>query len=198
MKLDLFWRKAPVTLTWKLRVLDAVIHSKVLYGMETLHNSQYDYDTIDAFQVRIFRNILNIKPSFWSHVTNDTVMNTANNRDQNIDKTIEITQLSLKLKQRIIQIYGHIIRSDPDTDQMRAISIDEDGNITSAPKPWRSGRPNLKWYDTARPLVIQVLEKLNILPITWRTDFTQYEVNQYIIKAADGRRFSPSLTHNTA
>ena len=36
MKLDLFWRKAPVTLKWKLRVLDAVIHSKVLYGMESL------------------------------------------------------------------------------------------------------------------------------------------------------------------
>ena len=35
-KLDLFWRKAHVALKWKLRVLDAVIHSKVLYGMETL------------------------------------------------------------------------------------------------------------------------------------------------------------------
>ena len=89
----------------------------------------------------------------------------------------------------IIKFYGHIIRSDPDTDQMRAISIDEDGNIISAPKPWRSGRPKLKWYDTARPLVIQMLEKLNISPITWRTDFTQYEVNQYIIKAAGDRRF---------
>ena len=28
MKLDLFWRKAPATLKWKFRVLDAVIHSK--------------------------------------------------------------------------------------------------------------------------------------------------------------------------
>ena len=60
MKLDLFWRKAPVTLKWKLRVLDAVIHSKVLYGMESLVISQSDYDKIDAFQNRIFRQILNI------------------------------------------------------------------------------------------------------------------------------------------
>ena len=144
MKLDLFWRKAPVTLKWELRVLDAVIHSKVLYGMETLVISQSGYDKIDAFQIRIFRTVLNIKHSYWSHVTNDTVMRTANNRAQHIDKNIDITTLSSKFKQRIIKFYGHIIRSDPNTDQIRAIFIDGDGNRISAPKPWRSGRPKLK------------------------------------------------------
>ena len=133
------------SLKWKLRVLDAVIHSKILYGMETLVISQSDYDKNDAFRVRIFRKILNIKHSFWSHVTNETVMNTANTKaQQNIDKTIEITPLSFKLKQRIVQCIGHIIRRDPITDQMRAISIDEDGNRISAPKQWRSGGPKLK------------------------------------------------------
>ena len=72
---------------------------------------------------------------------------------------------------------------------MRAISIDEDGNRTSAPKPWRSGGPKLKWYNTAKPLVIQLLENLNILPNAWRTYFYQYEVNQYIIQAAEDRKF---------
>ena len=185
MKLDLFWRKAPVTLKWKLRVLDAVIHSKVLYGMESLVISQSDLDKIDAFQNRIFRKILNIKHSYWSHVTNATVMNTANNRAKNIDKNIEIIPLSTKLKQRIVKFYGHIIRSDPNTDQVRAISVD--GNRISAPKPWRSGRPKLKWYDTAKQLVTQQLEKLNIIPNTWRTDLNQDELNHYIITAAKDR-----------
>ena len=45
----------------KVRVLDAVIHSKVLYGMETLVISQAGYDNIDAFQVRIFRKTLSPK-----------------------------------------------------------------------------------------------------------------------------------------
>ena len=116
-------------------------------------------------------------------------MGTANNRAQHIDKNIGITPLSLKPKQRIIEFYGHIIRSDPNTDQMRAISIDEDGNIISAPKPWRSGRPKLKWYSIAKPLVTHLLEQPNILPNTWRTDFSQYEVNQYIIQAANYRKF---------
>ena len=60
MKIDLFWRKAPVTLKWKLRVLDSVIHSKILYGMETLVISQSDDDKIDAFQIRIFRKSLTL------------------------------------------------------------------------------------------------------------------------------------------
>ena len=116
-------------------------------------------------------------------------MNTANTRAQNIDTIIEITTLPFKLKQRITKLYGHIIRRDPDTDQMRAISIDEDGNRSSAPKPWRSGGPKSKWYDIAKPPVIQILGKLNIIPITWGTDFSQYELNQYIINAADDRTF---------
>ena len=189
MKLDLFWRKAPVTLKWKLRVLDAVIHSKVLYCMETLVISQSDYDKVAAFQIRIFRKILNIKHSYWSHVTNDTVMRTADNRAQHINKNIDITPRPLKLKQRIIKLYGHIFRSDPNTGQMRAISIDEDGNRISAPKPRRSGRPKLKWYNIAKPFVTYLFEQLNILPNTWRTDFSQYEVNQCIIQAASDRKF---------
>ena len=157
--------------------------------MESLVISQSDYDKIDAFQNRIFINTLNIKHSYWSHVTNATVMNTANNRATNIDKNIEILPLSIKLKQRIVKFYGHIIRSDPNTDQIRAISIDENGKRISAPKPWRSGRPKLKWYDTAKQMVIQHLEKLNILPNTWRTDFSQNELNHYIKEAARDRLY---------
>ena len=100
---------------------------------------------------------------------------------------MKLYHFSTKLKQRIVKFYGHIIRSDPNTDQVRAISIDEDGNRISAPKPWRSGRPKLKWYDTAKQLVTQQLEKLNIIPNTWRTDLNQEELNHYIITAAKDR-----------
>ena len=34
-KLDLFWKKAPVSTTWKLRAHDAVITSKLFYGLES-------------------------------------------------------------------------------------------------------------------------------------------------------------------
>ena len=34
-KLDMFWKDAPVSTTWKLRLHDAVISSKLLYGLES-------------------------------------------------------------------------------------------------------------------------------------------------------------------
>ena len=34
-KLDMFWKKAPVSTTWKMRVHGAVISSKLLYGLES-------------------------------------------------------------------------------------------------------------------------------------------------------------------
>ena len=114
-------------------------------------------------------------------------MKTANSRAQYIDKDSEIIPLSLKLQQRIIKFYVHTIRSDPNTDQMRAISIDVGGNRISAPKPWRSGRPKLKLYNIAKPLVTQLLEQLIIFPNTWRTDLSQYEVKQYIVQAAEDK-----------
>ena len=132
--------------------------------METFVISQADYDKINVFQVRVCRKIPNIKHSFWSHVTNETVMNIASAKTQNINKTIETTPLSFKLKQIITTCFGHIVRRDPITDQMRAISIDEDGNRISAPKPWNNGRPKPKWYDIAKPLVIQVSENPTSYP----------------------------------
>ena len=34
-ELDMFWKKAPVSTTWKMRVHDAVISSKLLYGLKS-------------------------------------------------------------------------------------------------------------------------------------------------------------------
>ena len=166
MKLDIFWRKAPVTIKWKLRVLDAVINSKVLYGTETLVTAQSDYNKLDAFQIRIFRKMLRIKHSYWSHVKNEEVMNTAKERAAHFDKNIEIIPLSTRLKQRIVKFYGHIIRSDPNTDQIRQISINDEGDRIKVRCKKRTGRPKLKWYNSSRQLVIDELHGKQIYRIT--------------------------------
>ena len=77
--------------------------------MESLVISQSDYDEIDAFQNRIFRNILNIKHSYWSHVTNATVMNTANDRANNINETSNLYHFPSNSNKELKK-YGHIIR----------------------------------------------------------------------------------------
>ena len=42
-KLDLFWKKVPVSTTWKLRVHDALIIRKPLYGLESASLTDAEY-----------------------------------------------------------------------------------------------------------------------------------------------------------
>ena len=60
-KLDLFWKKAPVSTTWKLRVHDAVISSKLLYGLESASLTNAEYERFGSFQTKALRNMLGIK-----------------------------------------------------------------------------------------------------------------------------------------
>ena len=46
-KLDLFWKKAPVSTTWKLRVHDAVITSKLLHGLESASLTNAEHERLD-------------------------------------------------------------------------------------------------------------------------------------------------------
>ena len=53
-KLDMFWKKAPVSTTWKMRVHDAVIPSKLLYGLESASLTNAEYERLDPFQKKDF------------------------------------------------------------------------------------------------------------------------------------------------
>ena len=79
-KLDMFWKKAPVSTTWKLRVHDAIIASKLLYGLESASLTKAEYERLDAFQIKALRKMLGIGHSYRSHVSNKVVMETANLR----------------------------------------------------------------------------------------------------------------------
>ena len=79
-KFDLFWKKAPVSTTWKLRVHDAVIIRKLLYGLESASLTNAEYERLDAFQVKALRKMLGITHSYHLHVSNEVVTQTANLR----------------------------------------------------------------------------------------------------------------------
>ena len=64
--------------TWKLRVHDAVITSKLLYGLEFASLTDAEYARLDAFQIKALRKMLGITHSYHSHVSNEVVMETAN------------------------------------------------------------------------------------------------------------------------
>ena len=82
-KLELFWKKAQTTLKWKLNVYNAVVVTKLIYGLETLQFTEAQGRVLDTFQQRGLRKILNIPPTYIdrSH-TNADVLRIANETKQ--------------------------------------------------------------------------------------------------------------------
>ena len=63
-KLDVFWPKTNCTKRWKLLVFNAVVTSKVLYGLETLEPTCSAGNLLDTFQLKGLRKILRLHTTF--------------------------------------------------------------------------------------------------------------------------------------
>ena len=183
-KLDLLWRRAPVSLKWKLRIYNAVIVNRVLYGLETIPLTQADDDKLDAFHYRGLRKLLRIKHSFWSRISNKEVIKRANERAKLKDDKV-IKPLSLSLSRKQIALYAHLLRA-PNNDPMKKVSFNEDGSRKMA--NWRRvGRPRTKWYDTTTSKVVSSLIKKGVIPGNWERIMRKEEINRLIVEAATER-----------
>ena len=63
-KLLLYWKATNANVKWQLIIFDAVIRSKLLHGLETIHLTGAMLKKIDAFQMRCLRRILKIPSTF--------------------------------------------------------------------------------------------------------------------------------------
>ena len=63
-KLDIFWIKTHCSKKWKLLVFNAVITSKVLYGLETLEPTEAAGRLLNTFQLKGLRKILKLHTTF--------------------------------------------------------------------------------------------------------------------------------------
>ena len=79
-----------------MRVHDAVVSSKLLYGLESASLTEAEYERLDSFQMKTLRKILGIKHSYHSHISNEVVMQRANQRIR-LDEGKTIIKMSEKL-----------------------------------------------------------------------------------------------------
>ena len=63
--LDLLWKKTNCSISWKLLIFQAVVISKLLYGLETLIASEATLHKIDTFQMK--RAQTNLRYSAYLH-----------------------------------------------------------------------------------------------------------------------------------
>ena len=120
--LDVFWKKAECTEKWKLMVFNAVIVSKLIYGLESLQFHSRTFHRLDTFQMRGIRKILGIPPTFIDREFSDekvlekaNAIITENGIKTNVQKIIKLSSL---LEKRRKTLLGHIIRAE-DSDITR-------------------------------------------------------------------------------
>ena len=63
---------------WKILIFNAVVVSRLLYGLETIPMTTAMDTKINAFQQRCLRRILKIDPAYYSRVRNVEVLAKAN------------------------------------------------------------------------------------------------------------------------
>lgn len=114
-KLDIFWLKTRCSKKWKLLAYNAVITSKVLYGLETLEPTESASKLLNTFQLRGLRKILRLHITYIQcQNTNEYVYQCANKIVNGaIDgPTRKIKLLTEILEERKLRLLGHVLRRD--------------------------------------------------------------------------------------
>ena len=75
-KLDLFWRHSDCPIHIKVYTADAVLRSKLLYGLESAQLIPSVLKKLETFQLKVLRKILKIDTTYINRVnTNNSIFN---------------------------------------------------------------------------------------------------------------------------
>ena len=152
--------------------------------MESASLTEAEYARFDAFQVNALRRMLRILRPYYSGVSNERVMELANQRIR-LAGGETIVLMSTKLKDRQIKFLGHFIRASNE-DLTKTCTLTEQGNRVCA--GWkRVGKPRLKWYDMVLNLAIEMLQGKGIIIRGWESDMRREEVISLVIATAESR-----------
>ena len=128
------WNHCALSRQRKLEIFDACIMSKLMYCLMTMVHTKAESRRLDGFQCRCLRKIVGIAPSYWSRISNATVMQVAARQP-----------LSELLAKERTTYLGQVAQRDG-TDFVRCSIFEADTNkikVTAAKR--RRGRPRKCW-----------------------------------------------------
>ena len=123
-KLFPYWKATGASQKWQIIVYDAVIRSKLLYGLETVQLTDAMYKKINAFQIRGLRKILKMGTTFINRANSnkavyDKATRVAYPREGDQRVVLPFSEYHKKKKAKLL---GHILRTDED-DPLRQVSF---------------------------------------------------------------------------
>ena len=145
-KLHLFWRHSDCTLQLKLQAFDAIIRSRLMYGLESVVFSESHVRKLDVFQLKGLHKILKLPTTFINReATNAFVYAEANKEIQRLGGK-PIQNMSDFHKQRLKIFLAKLITLAQSGNDPIARATLQDNLI--APHDYgkkRVGRPRLNW-----------------------------------------------------
>ena len=106
--LEGLWKHTSCSVKWKVNVYNAVVVSKLLYGLETVQMPPSVMKDLDVFQMRGFRKILGIQPTYMDRSNSNEEVFRKLREDHNLPHILPLTVL---LQKRRVTLLGHIIRA---------------------------------------------------------------------------------------
>ena len=146
------WAQACTSVNWRLRVFEAVINSKILYGLESIQLTLAEQNRLDALQMNMLRKILRVPTIFVNREwTNQKVIDTLEHRFK-----YSPTKLSIRWKNNKLRLLGHILRA-PQDDPMREVLFESGTLRPRIEHCIRGGKSQAQWlFETCQDAYAQI------------------------------------------
>ena len=125
-RLQTYWKATNASKKWQLLAYDAIIKSKLLYGLETAQVGKAELKRIDAFQLRGIRQILGKKHTYWdrtatsSHLFDLASRHLSEGKRQNNDNKLTSTPSRRKKKNNL-----NVRKEDYRTEEDKRVDTDK-------------------------------------------------------------------------
>ena len=140
LQLQPFWSQTRTAVKWRLRVFEAALSTKLLYGLETIQLAKPEQNTLDAFQPKMLRRILRVPSTYFDREwTNQRVTDTLTQRFG-----YKHAHWSTRWKQNKIRLLGHIFSSSPQ-DPMKEALFETGTFFPRIEHTRRVGKPRAHW-----------------------------------------------------
>ena len=149
-KLDLFWHHSNCPAKFKILVIDSVLRSKVLYGMESAQINEPDLKRLETFQLKALRKVLKLKTTFVDrNNTNTKVYQEANKKLAEVPENIK-RKHKIKEITTFKQAYRKARRKRMEKILLEQGGIAQTLTFQKGLQTWkypgrRKGRPKYEW-----------------------------------------------------
>ena len=139
------WKHSNLTRHRKMQIYISLVESRLLYGLPALCLNVAEKRRLDGFQNRCIRQVIGVKPSYISRVSNHDVLQQARH-----------VAASRILEKKQLQLLGKIVRA-PEQHPLRAVSFIP-GTLWSATDLYvrRRGRPKKEWIPTIMDKALRI------------------------------------------